>query len=376
MNIDTNHRGVGASRQLGRPKASSLKPSPARMTGPGKDITTVDPSSNQRIAPTISKEQSQPLPSPPTEHKDKPKPTYFGHQATQTSTGVLFLEPLVSNPYQESIDEGCSYVSAQPVESTQPQRHIHAFQGELKESDMPQAIREAWSRRSDIGLAELFGKLFAGSGVNVSEGRLIGDTEDPALETWEYRLKLKSETSGRTVGQMNRCITFSEDEAPEVSHDLLKLQPEFQDKNLAKELLSRSVEVYDQIGIEKVTLTAGLTVGGYAWAKYGFKPDSPEETWELWDQVQSNLEDLSLSARTRNLVSGLLRSDDPKTVWTLSDLGQQVEDEYGEETTLGKALLMGTAWCGELDLTDSESRQRFDQYTNRHRTTDSTGQRK
>lgn len=232
---------------------------------------------------------------------------------------------------------------------------------------IPTDVTEAWRQRSGTTFSDSLKSLFEGT-ILTSKNASVGATlKDSELDYLDFDMRMQSKGTAERAGVMARVFDFSNKSGPTVEHSYLKFEPEFQDAGLAKEILSRSMRLYERLGMERVTLTAGLSVGGYAWAKYGFKPDSSESLSQLYDEVGWNLEQLDLAPRTHNIVERLMRSDDPKTIWTISDLDQLVTSFDGEKMKLGKALLLGTSWSGELDMTDEESRQRFDQYVSQDR---------
>jgi hypothetical protein len=162
---------------------------------------------------------------------------------------------------------------------------------------------------------------------------------------------------------MDRTVSFPEDSPPEAYHRLFDLNRGAQGKGISKDLLANSIKLYDQAGIQRVGLMAALSVGGYAWAKYGFQPKPGRETQELFVTIGDRLSQLrGVPQPVRNIVKRLLERGDPKAIWAISDL-DGVKVRRGEkEVPLGKALLLGTVWKGSLHLDDPEARARFDQY--------------
>lgn len=232
------------------------------------------------------------------------------------------------------------------------------FEGRATPSD----VACAWRERAGDGFEESLKSLFGGTPLTCKNANVSAFLRDGKLESLDFDMRLQAKGCGDRAGTMARSFEFTHPDGPTVYHSYFSLAPEFQDAGIAKRILGNSLELYDRLGIERVSLTAGLEVGGYAWARYGFKPESKESLRELQDEVRWNLDQLGVSTRTHSLVSRLLDSDDPKSVWTLSDLDMMVTGYDGGRMKLGKALLMGTAWDGELDLKDDESRERFQQY--------------
>ncbi|MCA9779646.1 MAG: hypothetical protein KC800_23120, partial [Candidatus Eremiobacteraeota bacterium] len=145
-------------------------------------------------------------------------------------------------------------------------------------------------------------------------------------------------------------------------HDLLSLKDSFQGRDTAKTVLRNNFRLYDELGMDHVDLTAAITVGGYAWARYGWQlKDSDWNHENINKQLEKRLKELDLKPSTRKTLRKLLKSNDPKKLWTVSDMRQTVIKD-GKETTLGKALLLGTNWQGTFDLKDADSRRRLEHY--------------
>ena len=248
--------------------------------------------------------------------------------------------------------------------SPPPKREVFSldFDSPPTPNSVPLDLNGAWERRGGSELSNSLANLMSGTGLSTRGGSLYSRVKEGELQNLDFDLRFQCDESGKEAGCMSRSINFSDREAPYVEHCYFRLEKEFQKGGIGKSILSNSVKMYDKLGIGKVYLSAGLSVGGYAWAKYGFKPENRDDLFRLYDEVRSNMYSLNLNPRIYSLVTGLLNCDDPKTVWTLSDLQMPVTKFDGEQTTLGKALLMGTSWNGELDLKDRESRERFEQY--------------
>jgi hypothetical protein len=106
--------------------------------------------------------------------------------------------------------------------------------------------------------------------------------------------------------------------------------------------------------MERMVFNAGGDISGYALAKYGFTI-SPVQWKALKRQLQKNIDtsnvlDMATPVQEKALAA-ILASDDPKSIFALSDLPH-----------LGKALLSDTAWSGSLDFSDTESMARFLSY--------------
>ena len=202
--------------------------------------------------------------------------------------------------------------------------------------------------------------------VRPGEGTVSLETDRRGMSTLSLSVGLLDPADQRRIGTLKRDFEFHEGEAPEVYHKHFHLEPSAQGGGIAKDLLANSIKLYDEAGIRKVTMFAGLQVGGYAWAKYGFRPASARDARELLEDVEDRLGAMAgVPAPARRTVERLVQSGDPKAIWAISDLEGVRGARRGHETTLGKALLLGTCWRGVLDLEDPQARARFDQYVHK-----------
>ena len=92
--------------------------------------------------------------------------------------------------------------------------------------------------------------------VHDSDGKKLGD--------FERNIKLDSKSAYSAYFKLNKSAT---------KHDT------------GKKLLAGNIDTYKKLGIETVTVTANIDVGGYAWAKYGYIP-----TASAWASLRSDLE--------------------------------------------------------------------------------------
>ena len=119
-----------------------------------------------------------------------------------------------------------------------------------------------------------------------------------------------------------------------------------------RHLLQNLLLIQRDCGIDKITLQAALTHGAYVWAVHGFLP-APETGWPLLAErlaVKFALVAPRLRPTQVATVESLLRSPDRRALRVIAALATP----FGG-TTLGKHLLMGERWDGELNLFDEPS---------------------
>jgi hypothetical protein len=121
--------------------------------------------------------------------------------------------------------------------------------------------------------------------------------------------------------------------------------------------MRNSLDVYEKIGIARITLEAGLDAGGYVWARFGFTP-VPTEWQKLKGVLRMKLGELQqISPHAKTVLERALASGDERSIWLISDL-----DEAVDGISLGRRLLGGTSWAGHVDLQDDDAMDRYRAY--------------
>lgn len=171
----------------------------------------------------------------------------------------------------------------------------------------------------------------------------------------EYELHCDVELfeNGEKVGEMLRVFNHT---TGTVTHENFELYPDFQGVGFGKKILSGQFSLYKKLGFRQVFMLANIDVGGYAWAKYGFLPQSPKN---LSSDLAGWLGSVKVPNSVRSSVKTLLKQmpADPKVLWAISDLQFKMGD-----TTLGKVLLKSSSWRGIFNLGDEAAMKRFNSY--------------
>lgn len=141
-----------------------------------------------------------------------------------------------------------------------------------------------------------------------------------------------------------------------VSHQRMDIDKDMQGKGIAKVFLRNSMVLYERLGVKKIKIQAAKT-GSYAWAKFGFLPE--QSYWDrlsrdAWKEVQRMP---NLPHKEYKVLEKILKSDDVRAIWMLSDLTYKING-----LSLGKFFLMQKAWDGSLDLKNKEQMARFEAY--------------
>lgn len=178
------------------------------------------------------------------------------------------------------------------------------------------------------------------------------------------------DSSGVKSFDCSRLFSYEDKEKLFIHHALFRIDPQYQNANIAKRVMLSSVGLYDNIGVNRIAMQANIDVGGYAWARYGFSPTS--DSWnDLKVHISSKLEliddgrilplidgDISYTSDVTSIRQKIVNSDNPKDIWAIAAMPSRVLVD-GTETTLGKAMLIGSMWKGDLDMADHEAYARL-----------------
>jgi hypothetical protein len=169
---------------------------------------------------------------------------------------------------------------------------------------------------------------------------------------------------------------------------------EMRGKGLAKEFLRESMNLYEEIGIEEVHLDANVSMGSYAWARYGFLPRDGYEV-DVSDELRGAIIDhyeseynvpVSMLDNFRSNLELAERTGDDLTVEHLTQTIEEIENtgatdmmrlaDYLPETPEnlwaiadsvdGKGILNNIEWKGALDLSNQGQMVRFNRYVDRY----------
>ena len=152
--------------------------------------------------------------------------------------------------------------------------------------------------------------------------------------------------------------SFTLGENPSVYHSSWSVNSEYYGKGIAKQVFDNQMDLYDHLGIKQVKVSAGLTVGGYAWARFGFTPDS--DGWRSMGRETLRRAE-NLPANVKEQVKLITKIDDPKAIWLLAAL----KDDSG--ISIGKKLLLNRSWGGSINMNDRDQYSAVRAYTEHRR---------
>lgn len=166
----------------------------------------------------------------------------------------------------------------------------------------------------------------------------------------------------RPLAYAARTVDF---QGKQVAHDYLAFVPSGQSQGHGAQILANALSVYSQMGITKITLTAGLSAGSAVWPRLGFMPVSVGEWAKLRLTISSNAVNLGNSIHSAYLqqygrdlapaISAIVSDTDPKAIFDIVDIdpgnkaGKAAKLLHG----IAGALLSGGHWRGCLDINGS-----------------------
>lgn len=187
---------------------------------------------------------------------------------------------------------------------------------------------------------------------------------------WKVEGKILS-SSGREIGRFKRKIEYNDETRDlTVTHDVLVLDPDHQGRGLADAFNAQAVEKYQRYGVRAIRLHAAMDVGGYAWARQGFRIFPEDEREREIDRllkraeyaVEDNEHQFTKAQRSK-IMSEIKRlrtanrdGDDvqPIHVATIGEsVAQYDTDAPGKpsyRSWVGKSALMGSGWMGHYIL--------------------------
>lgn len=194
-------------------------------------------------------------------------------------------------------------------------------------------------------------KLFSGVPGRPS---ISSSAASPEEISFTIRYVLAGSNPPETVLKATRRLRLAEGIA---YHDFLVIAEDWQCEGLSRVLLANAARSYRELGISRIVITANIALGGYVWARFGFKPTSA--AWpELRREIEARLDRLPVESGLRADILTALERDGPESIWQIAYLGVML----GTGVDLGRSLLAGTAWEGVLDLRDADAMVIFDAY--------------
>lgn len=153
--------------------------------------------------------------------------------------------------------------------------------------------------------------------------------------------------SGDIIHQGENVGVFMRTLAPrsrKVHHDLFSIEPPYQGRGFGTKFNEHMFRQYRENGYESIELLANLEVGGYAWAKQGFRPKGPREVENIVTMARvraQRFDPSSWSPRDRQLWNRVQSSPRSRSSWdNIMEMSEGAQKE----------LLLDSHWEGVLNL--------------------------
>jgi hypothetical protein len=303
-----------------------------------------------------------------------------------------------------NFDASYQLVGSQQAQATAVEQPSNV-EGALTMAQHQQAVREAKTTYGITIGSDFIDKAMrhcpAVSAMDICKA-MFGDSQDPdgGSRTLDWSGTTLTVTQrrgmlhGAPVQQMVRDFKFGSSERY-VYHNYLAMAAGAQGGGATKKLFTESIPLYEKMGLNKVKVYANIQVGAAVWSKYGFKSyiAMDEYTWKnTIDMFKGNLKRFNESIKGSSdydtlheaeyksmvtLLDGLKAdgyfSDYPALVSSLTM--PNTEAMFSERITarcdgakegvklnIGKMLMWGNGFKGELDLSDRKSYNRMARY--------------
>ena len=201
------------------------------------------------------------------------------------------------------------------------------------------------------GVKESLDKMFGKGKMNIALEYTSGDDY-----ICELLMTYKVPRKGEKDLDIKRYFRIKDGKV-NVSHDLFMLPKEYQDKGYGKKVLQLYYDQYKKAGVEKIDVLANSTVGGYAWAQYGFCC-SKQELLNLVKENATSKPWKEASNEIMSIVSDFYSHNPNTTPFPMRLIsGLHIKGKH-----VGKDLLLGTEWHGNINLKDKTQRTIFERY--------------
>lgn len=137
-----------------------------------------------------------------------------------------------------------------------------------------------------------------------------------------------------------------------VNHDGFRIPAKNRGQGISKKILAPSMQEYVNMGIEHITVDAGLTHGGYVWAHYGFAGVKKSDMKTILDKAQEMLNGTDFEV-VKKIYDSYYDNDNDGNRFPII---KWVDLEYM------KPVLMGTEWAGIIDFNNKLQLTNFISY--------------
>ena len=162
------------------------------------------------------------------------------------------------------------------------------------------------------------------------------------------------EKDGETVGFWNRSIIAETSKRASVYHVELFIERAHQGQRLGDKFNSHAVAKYQELGVDRVELHAGDTVGGFAWARQGFRWKNQDVAQKVGNKALDHVEASPLASpevrREASALRAALKAGEDVQPIHIASLGEReqrtVPSANGTGMWAGKRAMLMNGWEG------------------------------
>lgn len=160
----------------------------------------------------------------------------------------------------------------------------------------------------------------------------FGDAKEVAIDI--------TDRNGKSVGWANVFISAN---GKEVHHSEVVMNRRVQGQGFATRQRVKVFESYQKHGVKKITQTAGLDVGGYAWARAGFRFSNAANRRQIADHVRGQAHRYKKDVQDE---IGRVAKNPKSEPIDFAMIGHTA----GAKMWPGKEMMLGSSWEGVLRL--------------------------
>jgi hypothetical protein len=242
---------------------------------------------------------------------------------------------------------------------------------------------EEWDSLSlPIGPQEYVETMLGGPVKLLKGGDLTLSLQSDGLSLWGSNLEVHGVPSSAYIRTLYP-------KSMEMHHDKWVIDKSARGTGAAKKALADSIDLYSKMGVKKLKLTANEDAGGYVWARFGFKPETPETAHYVAKEAKDKLARAARLAKptgdalreyqlVERVVDSLVSSgvDGKEVMNTLSILSSLKTPNLDREwapvfaaqkkavglNTVAKMILRNSYWAAVLDFSDASAVKRVRDY--------------
>lgn len=133
---------------------------------------------------------------------------------------------------------------------------------------------------------------------------------------------------------------IKEDDTLTAYHALFKMGEDYQGKGIAKGIFRALIPIYEKMGVDRIEVNANMDVGGYTWARFGFKT-----VWWQANAIPKQIKNKSYRQKAKAIITDFYNTHPQSEGFPVNLIASQ---------PWGKKALLGSEWGGYIDLHDKK----------------------